>query len=295
MTDIKTPKHHIILVPVDFSKSSENAIDYAVEMAKLFDNEITLLNVISSGMKSLFMNDDQKSLLKDGISTRLNKYKDQIISIWPEAVVNLLIEEGKPYKTINKVARSTDCDQIVMGTNGANGMEQFVGSTTTRVISSSSVPVIAVKDHRPNHTFDNIVLPIDLTKSSKQKLVWAIKFAKKFGSTIRVIMEVESDKFFKNKVEANKAYVERVFRDNGVNFDVKLLDDRKYPDHLGKDTVQFADEHDADLIMIMTQEEAKFTDFFVGTYAQQIVSNAQNTPVMCINPKKTFDVEGLNL
>jgi nucleotide-binding universal stress UspA family protein len=295
MTDIKTPKHHIILVPVDFSQSSENAIDYAVEMAKLFDNEITLLNVISSGMKSLFIGDAQKEILKDGIKLRLSKYKEEILAKWPEAVVNLEIGEGKPYKAINKLAAESDCDQIVMGANGANGMEQFVGSTTTRVISSSTVPVIAVKDHEPNHTFDNIVLPIDLTKGSKQKLVWAIRFAKKYNSTVHAIMEVQKDEFIKNKVAANLKYVERVLSENGVKHEVKLLDEQNYPDNLGKDSVKYAEEVNADLIMIMTQEEARFADLFVGSYAQQIVKNAQRTPVMCINPKKTFDYEGASL
>lgn len=295
MTDIKTPKHHIILVPVDFSETSENAIDYAVEMAKLFDDEITLLNVISNGMKSLFLGDTQKELLRDGITNRLEKYKEKIIKQWPSAVVNILVEEGKPYKVINKISEQTECDTVVMGTNGANGMEQFMGSTTSRVISSSTTPVIAVKDHRPNHKFDTIVLPIDLTKSSKQKLVLAIKFAKKYNSTVHVIMEMEKDEFIKNKVEANLTYVKKVLADNDVKSVVKLLDDGKYPDHLGKDTVQYAEEVGADLIMIMTQAEGKLTELFVGSYAQQVVNSTQTTPVMCINPKKTFSYEGLTL
>ncbi len=295
MTDIQTPKHHIILVPVDFSQSSENAIDYAVEMAKLFDNEITLLNVISSGMKSLFIGDSEKEILKDGIRSRMEKYRQRITDKWADAVVNIEVKEGRPYKMINKMASETDCDQIVMGTNGANGVEQFVGSTTTRVISSSTVPVIAVKEHEPDHTFDNIVLPIDLTKGSKQKLVWAIRFARKYNSTVHAIMEVKKDEFIKNKIDANLKYVERVLKANNVKFTTKLLDDKLYPDNLGMDTVKYAEEVNADLIMIMTQEEARLADLFVGSYAQQIVKHAQKTPVMCINPKKTFDYEGLTI
>ncbi|NNJ55183.1 MAG: universal stress protein [Bacteroidia bacterium] len=295
MTDIKTPKDQSILVPVDFSESSENAIDYAMEMAKLFEHDLTLLNVISKGMKSLFLGDTQKDLLREGINVRLQEYKKNILEKWPEATVNILIKEGKPYKVINQTAEDLNCDSVVMGTNGANGMEQFVGSTTTRVISSSTVPVIAVKDHRPNHTFDHIVLPIDLTKSSKQKLSYAIKYAKKYDSTIHVIMELEKDEFAKHKVEANLAYVNKVLGENDVKFSVKLLDDRKYPDHLGKDTVRYADEIGADLIMIMTQAEGNLTEFFVGSYAKQVINSSISTPVMAINPKKTFSYEGLNL
>ena len=52
MIDIKTPQDHIILVPMDFSDSSINAVYYAVEMANFFDSEVTLLHVISKSMLS---------------------------------------------------------------------------------------------------------------------------------------------------------------------------------------------------------------------------------------------------
>ena len=68
MTDITTPKDHIILVPLDFSDTSLNAVYYAVKMANLFDDEITLLHVISkSKLQALFMNDSEVALLRDKI------------------------------------------------------------------------------------------------------------------------------------------------------------------------------------------------------------------------------------
>jgi nucleotide-binding universal stress UspA family protein len=295
MTDIKTPEDHIILVPVDFSESSTNALTYAVEMAKLFENEITLVNAVSKGMKSLFINDTQKELLKEGINLRLNKYKEDILAGWPNGKVNIVIEEGKPYKVIAKIAEEQKCDTIIMGTNGANGIDQFVGSTTSRVISVANCPVIAVKMKSDKPTFNNIVLPIDLTKSSKQKVNWAIKLALKYNSTVHIIMEVDNDEFIKHKIELNLKQVEQAMRDNNVKFITKMLDDRKYPDNLGMDTIKYADEVGADLIMIMTQAEGGLKELFVGSYAQQIVNSGQKTPVMCINPIKTYSYVGLEL
>jgi nucleotide-binding universal stress UspA family protein len=56
-----------------------------------------------------------------------------------------------------------------------NVIEQFTGSTTSRVIKSSEIPVIAVKEKRTEPKFDKIVLPLDLTRTSKQKIDWAVK------------------------------------------------------------------------------------------------------------------------
>jgi nucleotide-binding universal stress UspA family protein len=295
MTDIKTPEDHIILVPVDFSESSTNALEYAVEMAKLFDDEIMLLNVISGGMKSLFLSENLKQSLKEGITLRLENYKKNILEKWPNAKVSVKIEEGKPYKVITKVAEEHKCDSIVMGTNGANAIEQFVGSTTSRTINVANCPVIVVKERHDKVSFNNIVLPIDLTKSSKQKVNWAIKIAKRYNSTVHIIMEMDDDEFIKHKISANLKQVENAMQENGVKSVSKLLDDRKYPDNIGMDTIQYAKEIDADLIIIMTQAEGGLAELFVGSYAQQVVNSSQKTPVMCINPRKTYSYVGVEL
>ena len=190
MTDIKTPEDHIILVPMDFSDSSLNAVYYAVEMADLFDSEITLLHVLSnSTLQSLFTNDSEIALLRDKVRNKLEETKDEILAKWPAMRVNTMVAEGKPYKVINRVATENKTDTIVMGTNGVNGMETFTGSTTSRVLKSSKIPVIAVKEKQTNPKFDKIVLPIDLTKTSRQKIDWAVKIGMKYNSTIHIIME----------------------------------------------------------------------------------------------------------
>lgn len=289
MTDMKTAKDNTIIVPMDFSDSSINAVYYAVEMANLFDSEILLLHILSnSRLSGLFSNESQIALLKDNVRKRLEEYKKDIQDKWPNVNVDTRVEEGRPYKIINAVAKDAKTDTIVMGFNGLNGVEQFTGSTTTRVLKSSNIPVVVVKDKRVNPKFDNIVLPIDLTKTSKQKIDWAVKLGKQYNSTIHIIMEVEKDEFIKNKAKANLKQAEGIFEEYGVKYVSKLLDDMEYPDHLGGDAVKYAEEINADLIMIMTKSEtARLSDLFVGSFAEQVVKSSQKTPVMCINPKPT--------
>jgi nucleotide-binding universal stress UspA family protein len=292
MTEIKTPQDHIILVPIDFSEASLNAVYYAVEMADLFDSEITLLYVLSnSTLKSLFTNDSEIALLRDKVRDKLEDTKSEILDKWPNLRVSTMVAEGKPFKIINKIAIENKTDTIVMGTNGANGIEQFTGSTTTRVLKSSQIPVVVVKEKQTNPKFDKIVIPIDLTKTSRQKIDWAVKLGEKYGSTIHIIMELDNDELALKKIKANLRQAEGIFNKHGVKFESHLLDDRKYPENLGQDTIQYAEEIDADLIMIMTKSEsAKLSDLFVGSYAEQVVNSSSKTPVMCINPKPTGSV-----
>ena len=72
MIDIKTPQDHIILVPMDFSDSSINAVYYAVEMANFFDSEVTLLHVISkSTLSNLLVGKSEIALLRENLRKKL--------------------------------------------------------------------------------------------------------------------------------------------------------------------------------------------------------------------------------
>lgn len=286
MNDIKTPEHHNVLVPVDFSETSRNAVHFAIEMAKLFDDEITLLHVISDGFfSSIFTSNEHKDLILEGINHKMAEFSKEVKKIWPSGVINTEIKTGKVFRVIQEVAEAKDVDTIVMGTNGASGIEKFIGSTTSRMIRSSNVPVVVVKEKVINPTFNRIVLPIDLTKESKQKVSWAVKFARVYNSEVHVIMEVEKDDFLEKRVKANLKMIEGVMKREGVRCVTKLLDDRKYPDHLGMDTLQYAEEVNADFIMIMTQKEKGLSEVFLGSYAQQLINECTGVPVLCINPK----------
>jgi nucleotide-binding universal stress UspA family protein len=238
------------------------------------------------------MTDDQKLVIKETINKKLDEFKTKILAVNPNARVNFLIKEGKPYKQITKTAQELKCDTIVMGTNGNSGVENFIGSTTTRILSVAQRPVICVKEKHSNPTFNDIVVPIDLTKTSKQKLYWAARLGIIYDSTIHIIMEVQKDDFLKQKVDNNIAYAEQFLKENGVKYIVKLLDDESYPDNIGIDSVKYADEVDADLIMMMTQAEGNLSEFFMGSYAQQVVNTSQKVPVMSIRPKETEKTTG---
>ncbi len=176
-------------------------------------------------------------------------------------------------------------DSIVMGTSGAHRMERIMGSNASKVIRHSTVPVIVVKDKQEETGYEKIVLPIDLTLETRQKVVWAIHIAKKFDSTIHVIFETETDEFVRDKINATVNNVKRMLSDEGVKYEVRSLDDENYPENFSVDTIQYSDEINADLIIIMTQQEKNFSEHIIGSYAQQVVNLSSKTPVMCITPK----------
>jgi len=137
-----------ILVPIDFSKPSERALDYAVSLAKQFGAKLTLLTVVEPfptpdfAYYPLVMENDkilaaskrqlEQVMIKTGIATGL--------------VEKTLVRNGVPYREITDAARTLKVDLIVISTHGYSGVAHvFMGSTAERVVRHAECPVLVVR------------------------------------------------------------------------------------------------------------------------------------------------------
>ncbi len=285
---MKRNNNNNILVPTDFSEIAQNALGHALKIADVYKNEITLINIQDDGggLFGLFGggNSDKMNLIKEAIEMKMNKLISEAKTLYPHIVINKRVEYGKIYKVITEIAENENFDSIIMGTNGASGLHQITGSNASRVINYAKVPVVVVKDQPiGKNGYEKIVLPIDLSRESRQKVTWAVHLAKKFNSTIHVIYENSTREEVKNRIYAAVNQTQDILAQNNANYIVRGLDEDKYPDSFAEDTLAYANEIEADLIMIMSQQEKGFSEFLLGSYAQQIVNHASKVPVMCIN------------
>ena len=129
---------------------------------------------------------------------------------------------------------------------------------------------------------ENIILPLDLTKETREKVVKAIEFAKFFNSTIRVIsVRLISDRKHENKLIAYSHQVQKYIKSKGVPCTIKTLEGKD----IARLIIDYANEEKGDLIMIMSQQEMTIKDLFVGTTAKKVV-NLSQIPVLSIRPAK---------
>jgi nucleotide-binding universal stress UspA family protein len=278
-----------ILVPTDFSEIAHNALGHALKIADVYKNEITLLNIQDEGgLYGLFVSDEKMGLIHEAVDMKMDKLIVESASSFPNVKINKRFETGKIYKVITEIAAKENFDSIVMGTNGASGLQQITGSNASRVINYAKVPVVVVKDQSiSKNGYEKIILPIDLSRESRQKVTWAIHLAKRFNSLIHVIYENSSNPEVKGRIFAAVNQTQDILSENNANYILRGLDEEKYPDSFAEDTLAYAAEVNADLIMIMTQQEKGFNEFLLGSYAQQIVNHSGRVPVMCINSHET--------
>jgi len=283
-------KQNMILVPIDFTEQSLIALREAENLAKTSQAELTLLSIIEeSGFFARVFGDkseEEVEKLIKGTKLKLQEIAARSMTRTGNDV-NVLVSRGKVYQKIVEFSESIDADYIVMGTQGQpKTMKRIMGSNANRVIRTSRIPVITIKGQEHKHC-DTIVLPLDLEKETKEKVSNAIEFARIFKAKVKVVsiiktsMDEDETKTLKN----NLHQVYKFMASKGVDVDGDLLFKDKSV-KINEEILQYANDCNADLIMIMTQQEDEFTPHFLGSAAQNIIYNSK-VPVMSIRPKVT--------
>jgi nucleotide-binding universal stress UspA family protein len=277
------------LVPIDFSETSLIALEHAAAIADIMNetpNLVTLLHVIEgasfnpvSGHTNRGEN-DKDTLAIEGAIHRLEKIIGQYADR-TNVTYKYIVAGGKPYRRIAELAEEVKADTIVMGTHGSSGIQAFAGSNASRVIQIAPCPVVVIKEKAFGRGYKNIVLPLDLTKETKQKVNAAVKIAGHYDSTIHILTMAESDEFLANKLHNNLAQVKEYLEERNIKCSTTVLD--ASGGNFARQTIVWAQGRDADLIVIMAQQEKGLTEYIFGSYAQQIV-NRSPIPVMAITP-----------
>lgn len=265
-----------ILVPWDFSQVAGYALQHAIKFAKLLNTGISLLHIIKKEKEELEVTEK----LKIVVSETQEKY-----GITPE----VLIKEGSIFTAITEVGNEMKSSLIVMGTHGIKGMQKFTGSWALKVIVGCESPVVVVQEPPKDDPIENLVFPIDFRNENKQKLVWANYLHRLFGAKIYVLLPKETDKLILKKINQNLLFAKTYFSDHGINYDIKLFEDKgSFVDF----TVDFAEKLPNSLIMIMTTKNISFQDYVLGADEQKIIANELGLPVMCINPRQDLSKAG---
>lgn len=280
-----------ILVPIDFSEQSLIALEQSYNLAKEYNAEITLLYVIEDNglFAKLFSNEQHETLRKD-IQDQLDKLAEEV-SKKSKLTVNTLVGKGTIYEKIAEVAELINATMIVMGTNGATGMKKrFIGSNALRVTRESKIPVITIKGKHHRNGCKNIVLPLDLTKETREKVTKAVELSKLFhGAAVRVVSVLfTTDEFLVNRLTRQLAQVKTFLEKEGVECSAEIIKGSKGIETLSENVIEYAKQVEGDLIMIMTQQEVDFTELFIGSGAQEII-NQSPIPVYSIRPIKRKD------
>jgi nucleotide-binding universal stress UspA family protein len=277
-------QNHIV-IPVDFSEQSLIALQQTYNLAQVTLSDITLLHVIDEtlfhSMLSLFSDKEEKeaAYIAD-IKLRLDKLAKEVETS-TGVQIKIRIEKGKIYEVVNVVAEELNAAFIVMGTSGGSTIKKkFIGSNSVRVIGEAPCPVITIKGKHHREGCETIVLPLDLSKETKEKVGKCIEIANFFKSSVKVVTIVDTDdEFLVNKLTRQMDQVLEVLTHNNIKCGGEFFKSSDISDGV----IKYAEKVSADLIIIMTQKELDFKGIFIGTESSQVI-NQSEIPVCSIRP-----------
>lgn len=175
-----------ILLPTDFTQTFGNTGAMAIRLAKQFQSEILLMNVIPE-LQNLPV---PLETVKDETKKHLKEIKD---TLHQEGVnrVTTLVELGSPYDRIVQVAEDQNVNVILMGSGQKAKGDRFpLGITTEKVIRQTTKPVWVV---HPESQLDikTILCPVDFSEASRRALKNAILLSRMFHSELTVLHVIE--------------------------------------------------------------------------------------------------------
>ena len=275
-----------ILVPVGFSEQSLAALKQACLIAKIKKSEVIILSVIEEQSKiSGLLIDNPFEEIRNKVKDKLDEISEMHSSKF-SVKVDSMVASGKIYEQIVEVSSMINANLIVMGTNGSpkGVIKKFIGSNAERVVRLSNIPVITIKENTSTENFDNIILPLDLGKETKEKVTFAIEYARYWNSTIRIVSVFLKDNTSeKNILIKNLNQVSNFISNAGIKCTSELIEGEK-KQSLGDFVINYEKKFDSDLIIIMTKKEELALSNNLSVTARYIIHNSK-IPVMSIKPK----------
>jgi nucleotide-binding universal stress UspA family protein len=274
-----------IIVGIDFSEGSLNAMKNAIFIAEKFKSKLTLLFVITLDAKVLIGVDKlDKTEIYSLVEMKLKKLAADCKKVLPQNVIKYKIRTGKVSKEINTEAKEQGNALIVLGTHGCSGFKEFfIGSSAFRAISGSSCPVLTVRygAHVPKHLTE-ILIVVDDTMETLQKLRPAANIAKKFFARVHVVgLYPPQFPDIRRTIESYVKSTENYLVRRNIRLKTTFVENNK--DTKIETVLKYAKENEINLIIIMKEVELAGENVFILAPFSERIVNRSPIPILTVN------------
>lgn len=277
-----------ILVPTDFSDTASNTLQHAVNMAKYHDATIILHHVLSTFSSRVNLPEIieietiHNSRLSGAVGSKLENLAADLGKTHGMHV-ETIVSAGRVREEVVRVSREINADMIIMGTHGVSGFKEFfIGSNAFRVVMEADCPVLSIQKSARNIGFKNIVVPIDNSMHSREKIGFSVHLARLFDSRLHICglrSHDHEDEEMNSRFRLKMKSVIDFLKEKEIDYSESI----NFCSNIAQAVLEFSIQQQADLIIIMNEQEINDTGFFQGAYAQQIVNHSK-IPVLSIRP-----------
>lgn len=265
-----------IIIPVDFSKHSEYALETGAALAKQHNAELIVMHMLelSESIFSASSSDrnEETAFMLMVTNKEFEKFLDKPflegISVTP------LIKHHKVLKEVADVASHEKADLIVMGSRGHSDHEGiFTGSNTEKVVRYSDTPVLVVKSKPDSVNFNNIVLGCDFSEDSISAVKNALELLNELADKVTLLHVNLPNLSFLSTDEINENVSDflKLSQLDKSNFNIDYTADHTVEDGV----LNYAKRANADAVSIITHGRTGLSHFFGGSISEDLVNHSK--------------------
>jgi len=273
-----------ILLPIDFSETSDNAFVYAMELAKKLKAEVIVLHTFDLPIiDSQAMPINYATIYETIELTNFDHYREKMPKLHAIAEernldhvpMRHILMDGELVYNIKKVVKQEEIDFVVMGTKGATGwLDSFLGTNTGSVISDVSVPVLSVPIEAKFGKIETIAFTTRFRKKDIEALVKVVVLAKKLHAKVKCLHVQTSDSDVTD--DTIKRWKSHFDEEENLKFYI-------IPSDNVTETVEdFLVDQDIDVLAMLTYKRNFFVELFTNTTTQKL-SYHLKTPILALH------------
>lgn len=265
-----------ILVPVDFSEQAEYAAKVACQIAKKNHHEIFLLHmldlpvgVIDPASFGSSNNAPTALLFLQRAHENFEEFKK--LPFFEGLKISETVQFHKAYEGIIEESLKRDVDLIVMGSQGASGLEEIlVGSNTEKVVRNSNIPVLVIKEDVDDFEFNNIVFASDFDINNRPSFQNILNFTKEFDAKIH-LLKVNTVQNFESTKKSSDAIRNFINGHDLENYTLNIYNDKTIEEGI----LNFSKLINADVIIINTHGRRGLIHIFSNSISEELTNHSK--------------------
>ncbi|HKK89156.1 MAG TPA: universal stress protein [Saprospiraceae bacterium] len=264
-----------ILIPTDLSPLTDFAYALANKVASRMHADIEILSIVPAPAKALFDNEGNLKEDEGEDFSQWHKEKEELerkIRDWAsdkKDITAIYVKIGRVDEDIVRYTKERDIDMIVMGTSGADGMEELLrGSHAQHIIRKASVPVLTLKCDRSDLILRDMLLVSDFKADEPLNLDIIKDLQSVFGTRIN-LLKVNTPRDF----ETNREVMQRMMHFATVN-DLHNVQYHVYCDQsVEKGIANFSSDSGIDFVCIGTHQRSDISRLFNHSISEELVNH----------------------
>ena len=259
-------------------------------MAANINSKVALLYVLEDASDlERFIVSEQGGRLREKAYETMHEWIEETKDFGVEVIP--IVDSGKIYEKTKELVKESNALLVWMATNGSSEKKsRYLGSNALKIIRTAGIPVVTSSLVSSEKPLKRVLLPVDLTVDFEEKIKSAGSFVQCFGSNVVlsvVSIVTDSDEFQINRISQRLSVLKEILKQSGLKYSLEIVKTVSANETLAESVIDYARKMDVGMILITSQQDKNFSQFYLSPLLQEIIS-VSDIPVLTISSKKVY-------